>query len=337
MLSKTKLKKIDSKLMHETYDNWPEIAKEAYQSKLEPLKYQSIKNIIFVGMGGSGAINECFTAILSKTKIHVSVVKGYHLPKTVDKKTLMIFTSVSGNTVETLTVLKLAKKTNCKIIGFSSGGELERFCISNNLEFRKIPLYNSPRASFPAYFYSMLKVLENILLIKKYDVLESIKLLEKVRKNISSNNLKKNNSSLKLAMWLDKIPIIYYPWGLETAATRFKNALQENAKMHAMAEDILEASHNGVVAWEKPSIVKPILIQGEDDYKKTKERWSIFKKYFKKNKVDYYEINSEKGSIISKIICLIYILDYSSIYRAILSDIDPTPVKSISYLKERIT
>ena len=65
-------------------------------------------------MGGSGAIGDLFSAILSKTDIHVSLVKGYLLPKTVDKNTLVIVTSVSGNTDETLTVLESTKKINCK-------------------------------------------------------------------------------------------------------------------------------------------------------------------------------------------------------------------------------
>jgi len=234
MLKKEDLERIDTRLMHQTYDNWPEIAQEAYQSNLEPLKHNSIKNVVFVGMGGSGAVNDCFAAILSKTDIHVTIVKGYHLPKTVSKETLMIFTSVSGNTVETLTVLELAKKTNCKIIGLSSGGKMEQICIKNNFEYRKISMHNSPRASFSAYFYSMLKILEELLPIEKQDVLKSIELLKKVRKIISSENLKNNNVSLKLAMWLDEIPMIYYPWGLQMVAIRFKNSLQENSKMHAI-------------------------------------------------------------------------------------------------------
>lgn len=334
MLTKECLKKIDSKLMFKTYDRWPEIAAAAYNSHLKPFKHHNIKEIIFIGMGGSGAINECFQSILSKTNIHVSIVKGYHLPKTIGKESLLVFTSVSGNTIETLSVFDLAIKLKCKIIGFSSGGELEKKFIKHKLEFRKIPMSNSPRASFPSYFYSMLKVLENYLPIEKHDILESIKSLEIIRKNISSENLKKNNTSLQLAYWLDYIPMIYYPWGLQTSAIRFKNSLQENAKMHAMAEDILEASHNGIVSWEIKTKIKPILIEGEDDYIKTKERWKIIKEFFSQNKINFFEIKSQKGSIITKLICLIYILDYASIYKSILLKIDPTPVKSIEFIKK---
>jgi len=86
----------------------------------------------------------------------------------------------------------------------------------------------------------------------------------------------------------------------------------------------------------KKSNVKPILIEGVDDYVKTKERWIILKKFFDKNEIEYREIKSINGSILGKIINLIYILDYSTIYMAILSGIDPTPVESIDFIKKRI-
>ena len=130
--------------------------------------------------------------------------------------------------------------------------------------------------------------------------------------------------------------MIYYPAGLQAAAIRFKNSLQENTKMHAMAEDVVEACHNGIVSWEKHSSIIPILIQGKDDHIKTKERWKIVKEFFKSKNIEYKEIFSEEGSILTKLICLIYLLDYSTIYRAIISEIDPTPINSIDFVKQRI-
>jgi len=172
--------------------------------------------------------------------------------------------------------------------------------------------------------------------IKKTDILESITELEKINIKINSSNLTKSNPSLNLAKEIKNIPLIYYPYGLQSVATRFKNVLQENVKIHAITEDIVEACHNGIVSWERKSDIKPILIQGKDDHIKTKERWKIIKEYFHENKIDYYEIISIEGSILSKLINLIYILDYCSIYKAILSKTDPTPVKSIHYIKSKL-
>tara|TARA_B110000438_G_scaffold75220_1_gene75349 strand:+ start:974 stop:1372 length:399 start_codon:yes stop_codon:yes gene_type:complete len=120
--------KIDSQGMYKIYDNWPEIARESSKSNLESIDFKNIDHIVFAGMGGSGAIGDLFSSVLSKTNIHVSVVKGYLLPKTVDKNTLVVTTSVSGNTIETLTVLESAKDLDCNIIAFSSGGKMEEFC-----------------------------------------------------------------------------------------------------------------------------------------------------------------------------------------------------------------
>ena len=179
-------------------------------------------------------------------------------------------------------------------------------------------------------------MLDDIIPVKKQDIRESISLLMKTKKEISSTNMTNSNRALSLAKWISDFPIIYYPWGLHSAAIRFKNSLQENAKMHVFAEDIIESSHNGIVAWEKRSKIKPILIVGRDDYIKTKERWKIIKEFFELNKIQYNEIRSANGNILTKLVNLIYLLDYSSIYRAVLSKTDPTPVKPIEFIKSRI-
>ena len=335
ILDLSTIEKYDLQKMYKVYDKWPEIARKSFESNQEPVEFEGIDHIVFAGMGGSGAIGDIFSAILSKTKIHVNVVKGYLLPTTVDSNTLVITVSVSGNTAEALGILDSAYKRKSKIIAFSSGGKMLEYCTKNKIEHRLVPQYHSPRASFTSYLYTMFKVLHSTLEIKQQDILESIIELENISKKISSTNLTKNNPSLNLAEWITDIPMMYYPFGLQSVATRFKNVLQENAKIHAIAEDVVEACHNGIVSWERESNIKPILIQGKDDHIKTKEKWNIIKEYFFQNKIDYREIISIEGSILSKLINLIYVLDYCSIYKAILTETDPTPVKSIDFIKSR--
>ena len=336
ILNISDLEKYDSQKMYKIYDQWPKIALESFESQKEIINFQDIDHIVFAGMGGSGALGDVFAAILSKTNIHVTVVKGYTLPKTVDSKTLVITTSVSGNTIEALTILEATLNLACKTISFSSGGKMEEFCRINELEHRKILFYHSPRASFVSFLFAMLKILKNIINVENQDITECIKHLEKTQKKICTKNLTKENPALELAEWMTEFPIIYYPHGLESAAIRFKNSLQENSKMHVITEDVVEACHNGIVAWEKKSKLKPILIKGEKDYIKTKERWEILKEYFSSRSIDYNEINTVGNSIITKIVYLIYFLDYVSIYKSILLGIDPSPVKAIDFIKERI-
>ena len=328
--------KIDSQGMYRIYDKWPEIAEDTCKSHLDSVDFKNIDHIVFAGMGGSGAIGDLFASLLSKTNIHVSLVKGYLLPKTVDKNTLIITTSVSGNTIETLTVLDSAKKLDCNIIGFSSGGNMENYCTKNQINYKKIELIHSPRTSFLKFSLSIMNVLNSILSIEKNHISETINELKKLRNEISSKNLSNSNSALNLANFISGIPLLYYPHGMQSSAIRFKSSMQENAKKHAIIEDIVEASHNGIVAWEKSSIIQPILLRGNDDYIKTKERFDIIKEFFDKNNIQFSEVKSVSGNILTKLITLTYLLDYASIYRAILSEIDPTPVSSINFIKNRI-
>jgi len=330
------LEKYDSRKMYKIYDDWPNLAKKAYDSDLESVNFKNIDHIVFAGMGGSGTIGDLFESILSKTNIHVTLVKGYLLPKTVDENTLVVTTSVSGNTVETLTILESTLKLNCQVIAFCGGGKMKQYCIDNDVDFRIIASVHSPRASFVTYVYSILNVLHNILPINENDILYSLDSLFDVGKKISSKNLTCTNPSINLAEKITGIPLIYYPYGLQSAAIRLKSALQENAKMHVIIEDVIESCHNGIVAWENDSAVQPILLQGFDDYVKTKERFLIIEKFFDDRQIDFLSVSSIAGNILSKIISLIYLFDYASIYRAILSEIDPSPVKSIDYIKSKI-
>ena len=322
--------------MYEVYDKWPYIAKKSFESDQESIKFEKIKHVVFAGMGGSGTIGDVFASILSKSKIHVNVVKGYVLPKTVNSETLVVITSVSGDSVETRTILEQAAKMNCKIIAFFSGGKMLNFCSKNKIEYRIIPQYHSPRASFTSYLYAILKALHTTLEVKKEEILESITELENLSKKINSSNITEKNPSLDLAEWITGIPIIYFPFGLQAASTRFKNSLNENAKIHVFEGDVIESCHNGIVAWINDRSIQPILIQGNEDNIKTKERWEILKLFFDENEIQYKEIKSISGNILSKLVNLIYLLDYASIYHAVEHKIDPSPVEPIDFIKKRL-
>ena len=303
------LEKVDSQKMYQIYDKWHEIAKDSFDNDFEKFDVKGIDHIVFSGMGGSGSIGDVISAILSKEDIHVSNVKGYHLPKTVDSNSLVVATSISGNTKETLSVLEKAQKTDAKIAAFSSGGMMQKFCESNNLFFKEISMIHSPRVSFMKFLFSILNIFKEIIPIKENDLKEAISSLEITRNNIYSNNLTEKNPSLKLAKWIKEIPLVYYPWGLQAAAVRFKNSLQENSKMHTITEDVIESCHNGVVAWEKNSNVQPVLIRGYNDHIKTIERWDILKEFFRDSAIEFFEIKSVNGNILSKLVNLIYLLD----------------------------
>ena len=127
---------------------------------------------------------------------------------------------------------------------------IKQYAIKNEINHQEIKMEHSPRASFPRYIFSMLKILELVIPVKKSDVSDAISKMKITQENIASNNLNENNTALNLAKWITGMPILYYPWGLESAAIRFKNSLQENSKLHVAAEDVIEACHNGIISWE---------------------------------------------------------------------------------------
>ena len=218
MVDISTLQKFDAHGMYKVYDIWPQIARDQYETDLNGIDFGEISHVIFAGMGGSGAISDIFSAILSKTNVHVEVIKGYLLPKTVDSKSLVITTSISGNTEETLSVLTSASDLKCKVVAFSDGGKMQKYCTENGLNHRKISMKHSPRASFPAFLFSIIRVLEPFLPIKKNDIIDSLHKLQKQREKISSSNLNDENPAISLAKWMSEIPLIYYPWGLQAAA-----------------------------------------------------------------------------------------------------------------------
>lgn len=336
LIDKISLEEFDSQFMHKVYDIWPQIAKDSYFSNLVQVKYEKCNHIVFAGMGGSGAIGDIFRAILSKTKTHVTVVKGYHLPKTVTSDSVVVISSISGNTIETISMLEHAIKLKSKIIVFSDGGKIKEICKEKNIPHRNIKKYHSPRTSFTSFLYAMLHVLKPIIPIEESDIIQSINKMEELSIRINSKEITKENPAIKISEWINHIPVIYYPWGLEPVAIRFKNSLQENSKIQAVIEDVIESCHNGIVTWDKQNNFQPILIRGKEDFDKTKERWEILKEFFDEKNIHYKEIESVEGNILTKIICLIYLLDYASIYLAIKLKTDPSPVNAIEYIKKKL-
>ena len=340
MLGRDRLDRVDAMGMHLIYDRWPQIARESYESDAgtPPVTHDGpITHVVFAGMGGSGAIGDLFSAVLSKTGTHVTVTKGYALPRTANGETLVVATSISGNTPETLAILDSARRTGANVAAVSSGGRMEEFCRQNGLRHIRISQTHSPRASLVGAVFTMLRALEDVLPLHRRDISEAVGRLEEVGGRISSANLDgSDNVAQNVAERLGPIPLIYYPFGLQAAATRFKNGLQENAKMHAIAEDVVEACHNGIVAWERPSGASPVMITGSDDHPKTRERWDILREYFASRGIAHTEMQSGTGGILAKIVGLVYWADYASIYRAVMDGIDPSPIRSIEFVKDRL-
>ena len=113
------IQKYDPQKMYQVYDKWATLARYAYENSFSKIEFDNIDHVVLAGMGGSGAIGDIIAAILSRENFHVSTVKGYLLPKTVDSKTLVIAISISGNTKETLSILDYKSTSNAKFVAIS--------------------------------------------------------------------------------------------------------------------------------------------------------------------------------------------------------------------------
>ena len=330
------VERIDTRGMAMAYSAWPEMARSAYRSASPLPRGPLPHHVVFAGMGGSGARSDLFESVLSGDDIHVDVVKGYHLPRTAGPDTLVVATSISGNTAETMSVLRSASAAGCRTVSFSDGGSMGEYCERRGLAHVRVRMEHSPRASLPSFLYAMLGALADELPVRGADVGESISVLEEIAPSVADASLGGENPALSLAAWLPDIPLVYYPWGLRAAAIRFKNSLQENAKTHAMAEDVMEACHNGIVAWGRDSRVRPVMVRGGDDHERTKERWGILEGFFRSRGISHRTVTAPGSSILARLVGLMYTLDYASIYRAVMLGVDPTPVEPIEYVKERL-
>jgi len=333
--SRKSFQKLDPQKIIEAYDKWPEIGQKSYENSVDFIDIKNFTNTTFAGMGGSNSVHTVIRSILSKDKTPSVNITGFDIPNNLNSDSVFIATSISGNTLETITALDSARKAHCQIIAFSEGGKLEEYCKKHGLEHRRVSKFHSPRASFVSSLYSMLRILQPILPIHEKEILKSLNQLSVTKQKISSKNLTDTNPALNLAFWFPKTPVIYYSKQLEASAVRLKNSFNENAKSHAITNELLEACHNDIVSWELPTTFKPIMVRAKNDDKRIVETWEIMKEFFEEKEIEYKEIFSNNGKILSQLVGLIYLFDYSTIYYAIKCGINPSPIVSTEFFKNK--
>jgi len=342
MLSQLEVKKIDKSGLYKVYEDWPKYCREAYEIKINAPDASNVEKIIYAGMGGSATPGDILQDWLKDSiEIPFYVVKDYHLPKFAGKDTLVIAVSCSGNTEETLSIVHESLKIGCKIATISSGGLLEKISLKKNIPHNKIIFTLLSRASFPQIFYVSAKILASCGFIKGLEdqILNSITVIDNISKHISIEAPIKENLSKKIAVQLhDSIPLIYGSNLNRAVAIRFKNVLNENAKMHAIVDVMPELCHNEIVAWEgiKNKPLKPLLLRYRGEPPEVKVRFEIFKELIKDAGFNVLEAWSRGNDRLSKIISLLYILDFSSLYMAVLRGFDPSPTFNIEKMKNEL-
>ena len=325
-------------------DNLSEANRLGENIKLEQ-DYSSINSIVVAGMGGS-AIGGDVVSVLEKECIDVPflVCRGYSVPNWVNKNTLVICSSYSGNTEETLAALDDSMVKGAQVCGITTGGSLAKKLETENKDVVIIPSGLQPRAAIAFSFVPMIKLLQKIgILDTKIDSwLPNV--IESILNNRELHCLdSKENPIFELADQIhNKIPIIYSDnSSMNVAALRLKGQICENSKMLCYHNDLPELNHNEIVGWENNSILFDhlflIWLTDEADNERVKHRMDITQTILNEKKVDQYVIKMTGNLLQDRFLNMIHYGDWLSYWCAIAHNTDPSPVSNIDRLKKELS
>jgi len=310
-----------------------------------PKDYAAIDKVVVLGMGGSaigGSLLRNFASRLTKPIIFVT--RDYDLPAFIDDRTLVIASSYSGNTEETLSAFSQALKGKCKKLAMTTGGKLKALAEDANAPVFLIDHGSQPRAALGYSFIPLVAFLQKLgfLKDKTAEVEAMIQDLEKLLEEVKETVPTSSNRAKQLAARLEgKIAVIYGAGILSAVARRWKTQINENSKAWAFHETFPELNHNAVVGYHLPtelaSRVYVVLLRCPSLHPRTLIRYQVTSELLKQKDISHETIDSQDKGELSQMMSLIYLGDWVSYYLAILNEIDPTPVKSIDYLKKRLS
>jgi glucose/mannose-6-phosphate isomerase len=339
------IKKIDKSNMLSFCVEAPKHYREAAKTAEKiSLAYSKPANIIVTGMGGSAIGGELLKDwIRGKAPFPIEVNREYSLPAYANKKSLVLIASYSGETEESLSAFLDAAKRKCMACCISSGGSLLEFAEKIGVPYLRIPSSMPPRAALPYLFVPMLMSLEKLNLVSSVSdsLKKAVRVLEKVSGENSPEKLAKNNFSKTLALNIGETVPVVYGFGIyRGVAQRFKQQFNENSKIPSKWEFFPELNHNEIVGWEESGKLaknfSTIFIRDKSEPAEIRSRIETTKTLMLTTQSKMFEVWSQGKSELAKMLSTICIGDFTSVYLAILRKVDPTPVKTITLLKDRM-
>ncbi len=294
-----------------------------------------ISNIVVTGLGGSGIGGDLVNEFIAdELRIPFAVNKDYFLPSYVNKNTLVIVSSYSGNTEETLNALQIALNRKSKIVCVSSGGKIIQIAKEKGLDHIIVPGGNPPRASLGYSFVQQLFALHYLGIIPnqfEQELNNAIALLD-------ANETAIREEAKKVALQLDNtIPIIYTTTPMASVAVRFRQQINENGKMLCWHHVVPEMNHNELVGWRKKSSDWAVVfLRNQNDYSRNIQRIAINKEIISQYCDTIIDINSKGSSHIERALYLIHLTDWVSFFLAEQQKLDATEVKVIDFLKNSL-
>lgn len=307
------------------------IAKQSSFKKLN----NEIHNIVICGMGGSGIGGKLVGKwIENEIDIPVLYAHDYTLPAFVSKNSLVIGSSYSGNTEETISTVKEAIGKGAHIIGVTSGGEMQEICLENGFDCVIVPGGNPPRTALAFSLVQLLNIFSQLGMIssKRLDEMES------ARQLVVENELEIKATAREIASFLiGNVGVLYGTTIYEPVLVRARQQFNENGKLLCWHHSIPEMNHNELVGWGGgDDRFASIFFESEDIHPRNERRLEITKARIAKMSSKNMVISPKGNNLIERSIYYINVVDWASLYLSELKGVDPVDIEIIDYLKSEL-
>jgi len=341
MKIKDLVNKYDSQNQYQVLKDTYRQVSSAWNNKFDitHLKKKKFNSIVFCGLGGSAISGDLLIDYLSdELKLPLRVVRGYNLPSYTTKNTLVVISSYSGNTEETISCFKQALKKNCEIVAITSGGNILEEADKRKISVIKIESGFQPRYALGLGFFSVLKLMQELGIVNEDKTVK--KIIDLWKKNGEEFSTEKNKAEQIAEQLVGFIPVIYSAEFLSSSGFRFKSQINENSKLHAFHHTIPEMNHNEIVGWEsykeKQFQTKVIFITDKDYHPQIQKRFEILKELLSQQKVEVLSLESDQDNRKVRIMDLIFLCDWISFYASVLRGFDPSEIDFIHQMKKRL-
>lgn len=293
---------------------------------------KNLQNIVVTGLGGSG-IGGTIVSQLVGNDINVPMLvnNDYSLPGFVGENTLVIVSSYSGNTEETLSALEIAMERGAEIACISAGGTVLELAKEKGFNYIQIPTGIPPRGSFgmnsPQLFY-VLKEYGFIDMTFEKELLDAADSIDQHEEAIQAE-------AQKIAKKIKgTIPVIYSDAAYTGVSIRLRQQINENAKMLCWHHVFPEMNHNELVGWAGgDNRFSVIMMRTGADHIRTQLRMNLCKSIFARHTESVCEMHAKGDTVIERSYYLIHLGDWVSVILAEMNGVDAIEVDVIDYLK----
>jgi glucose/mannose-6-phosphate isomerase len=327
---------------------YPEQCQKAWENvqKFElPHLHTKVSNVVILGMGGS-AIGGDFVRRLamSESESPVWVHRDYGLPAFVDDNTLVIASSYSGNTEETLSAFTKSLATGARKIAMTSGGKLKDLAEKEGIPVFVIDYKAPPRAAFPHSYIPLVGILQKLGLLadKSADLQEAVDVVRRLSGELIETIPLASNPAKQLATRLrGRLAVIYGAEMLSEVARRWKGEFNENSKAWAFFEHFPELNHNAVVGYEFPAEAKDrilvLMLRSSSLHPRILLRYDVTAELLAKEGIAHEFVEAKGTSALAQMLSLVLLGDYASFYLSMLNEVDPTSTDAINFVKQSLT